>query len=231
METHIVTTEDKTDLTIFRLPFSAKLKNENTTKQVVFLMHGASSSSDCFILNGPENSIAYILSNAGYDVWLGNSRGNRYSSNIIPSWDFSFEQSAYYDLPASLDYILNVTKQSDLHYIAHSQGTTIYFIMLSELPKYNKVIRTAHLLAPAAYMSNIRIPWIGFLGRFYGWAPTWYSLVNGFNIWPSFVTDIIAYTSAWLCGEHSISRHVCSNVLFSMCGFNAEHLNYVSTLK
>ena len=34
---------------------------------------------------------------------------------------FSFDEMAKYDLPASVDYIVNMTKQR-IHYIGHSQG-------------------------------------------------------------------------------------------------------------
>jgi hypothetical protein len=70
----------------------------------------------------------YILSDAGYDVWLGNARGNRYSkahktlsSDQQEFWNFSWQEIGEIDLPTVIDYILKLTIQTKLQYIGHSQ--------------------------------------------------------------------------------------------------------------
>lgn len=106
------------------------------------------------------------------DVWLGNARGNAYSTNhttLKPYgsrknrrkfWSFSWHEIGYYDVPASIDYVLAKTNQTKLQYIGHSQGATAFFIMASERPQYNDKIEMMHALAPGVLMSHIRSPLI-----------------------------------------------------------------------
>jgi len=136
-----VITEDGYILTVFRIP---GLNNEPSAvepKPAVLMQHGILDSAYCFIVNWADVAPAFVAARAGYDVWLGNSRGNTYSkahTKLDPKkdekefWSFDWEQMGQYDLPAVIDHILDKTSQEKLAYIGHSQGTTQMYYGLSE---------------------------------------------------------------------------------------------------
>ncbi|CAN7978479.1 unnamed protein product, partial [Ixodes persulcatus] len=85
----------------------------------------------------------FILADAGYDVWLGNSRGTIYSSHRTLTrddrqfWEFSANELAAEDLPATIDTVLKKTGKTKIQYIGWSEGGMILFALLSEKPEYN----------------------------------------------------------------------------------------------
>ncbi|KAI5856439.1 Alpha/Beta hydrolase protein [Tricharina praecox] len=129
----------------------------NGGKKVVYLHHGLLMDSEVWVcLLDKEQCLPFVLAEKGYDVWLGNNRGNKYSKKSIhhPSssakfWDFSIDDFAFHDIPDSINYILETTNQPSLSYVGFSQGTAQAFATLSIHPKLNEKIDVFVALAPA----------------------------------------------------------------------------------
>ncbi|CAG8557611.1 12684_t:CDS:10, partial [Cetraspora pellucida] len=129
----------------------------NYVKPVVLFYHGLMTCSEIWVCNYEyKNRLGCLLADAGYDVWFGNSRGNKYSMKHLkynPSgrkfWDFSMDEFALYDLPDTINYILEMTGAPSLSYIGFSQGTAQCFAALSINPKINSKINLFIALAPA----------------------------------------------------------------------------------
>ena len=74
----------------------------------------------------------------GYDVWMGNTRGNTYSRNHVSFdpcsscpdfWNFGFDDSGVKDYSAEIDYILDVNSNYEkLHFVGHSMGCTQFVV-------------------------------------------------------------------------------------------------------
>lgn len=82
VEIHEVTTDDGYILQLHRIPYGLD-GNTTDNKTVVFLMPGLLCSSGVFVINGRNKSLAYILADLNYDVWIGNGRGTVYSRKHV----------------------------------------------------------------------------------------------------------------------------------------------------
>ncbi|XP_045772385.1 lipase 1-like [Maniola jurtina] len=150
-----VTTQDSYILKLFHIP-------GDKTKPVL-LMHGAIDSADTFIIRG-NTSLAVTLARAGYDVWIGNVRGNRYARRHVyldpdgdlEFWDFSFHEYGIYDLPAIIDFILEQTGEKNLSAIGHSQGNTNFLVLGATRPEYNEKVNLLIALSPMCFLNNVK---------------------------------------------------------------------------
>lgn len=129
-------------------------------------MHGLYSDMMQWVFNDAAVAPPFVLANAGYDVWLGNNRGTRWSdthstlSNKEKEyWQYSWEEMGTYDSPANIDYILNLTGFDKINYVGHSEGTTQIMAGGSLIPEYyNNKMNVAIFLAPPAAMSHNSVP-------------------------------------------------------------------------
>ena len=115
-EVHEVTTEDGYILNMFRLTKNELGEPIASPKGPLLLQHGLTVNAANWF-NGKTvqlaSSIPIVLARAGYDVWLGNTRGSNFSlghTTLDPYvgrgyWDFSYAELGKYDLHAMIDYI------------------------------------------------------------------------------------------------------------------------------
>uniref|UniRef100_A0A336M082 Lipase n=1 Tax=Culicoides sonorensis TaxID=179676 RepID=A0A336M082_CULSO len=151
---HQIITDDGYILKVHRIP------QQNHYHKPVLLVHALSASGGQWVVNG-NKSLAFMLSNSGYDVWILHVRGTSYSlkhkylsSNNPRFWDFSWHEIGVYDVSCTIDHILRVTGSDKIHYVGHSQGPTVLFALLSMKPEYNDKLATAFLLQPAALVHS-----------------------------------------------------------------------------
>ncbi|PKA63826.1 Triacylglycerol lipase 2 [Apostasia shenzhenica] len=116
-----------------------------------------------WLLNSPEQSLGFVLADAGYDVWIANIRGTRSSRRHVSLhasdrayWQWSWDELAANDLPAMIDLVSKQTGQK-LHYVGHSLGTLIALASFSEGRLVDR-LRSAALLCPVAYLTHMRTP-------------------------------------------------------------------------
>lgn len=170
------------------------------------------------------NSLGFYLANRGYDVFLANSRGNSYGrrhttlSEFDPRfWAFTFDEQIEFDLPDTIEFVLELTNNTKLGYVGHSQGTLMMFGLLSERPAYADVVEPFVALAPVAYCSNTLSP----VKYFSVYTPLFQHVDMVFAPPNAAVT----YLAPLVCSPELIRKEVCANIVFLATGFDWAELD------
>jgi lysosomal acid lipase/cholesteryl ester hydrolase len=225
-EVHHVTTSDGYILEMHRIPHG--LSNVKATNGPIFLQHGLFSSSADWVLNIGSENLGFMLADAGYDVWLGNIRGNRYSrkhTSLDPDkdhafWQFSWDEMAAYDVPAMIDYTLAQTDQKTIQYMGFSMGTTMAFALLSESPEYNEKISAFFAMAPVAHASHMKGP-VRILAPLIKEEEAIIEILGQDELLPN--NKLMEILGDTLC--RVAPKLACENIIFLIAGYDADQMN------
>ncbi|VDK53034.1 unnamed protein product [Anisakis simplex] len=165
IEEHIATTTDGYHLLLHRIPFGVNEngKNKYHRRPVIFLQHGFVGSSATWVTNLPSQSAGFVFADSGFDVWMGNARGNTYSQehnrftrNDDEYWKFTFDQISKYDLETMIDKALNVSGQKQLSYVGYSEGCVTMLAKLAIDPAFSAKVSKFFALGPMTSMVHAR---------------------------------------------------------------------------
>jgi lysosomal acid lipase/cholesteryl ester hydrolase len=142
---------------------SRSTSRSSSPAPVVLILHGLMMASDAWVCR--RDSLAFHMVDAGYDVWLADMRGNRYSCHhrfLSPEsnayWAFCLDDIARLDVPVLIDYILATTKQRALTFVGFSQGAALGLAAMSVNPNLQHKIAQCVAIAPATSATGFHNP-------------------------------------------------------------------------
>uniref|UniRef100_A0A8C0EA18 Partial AB-hydrolase lipase domain-containing protein n=1 Tax=Bubo bubo TaxID=30461 RepID=A0A8C0EA18_BUBBB len=215
-EEYDVVTEDGYILQLNRIPYGRG--NAESPRPVTFLQHGLFGEGSMWVTNLANNSLGFILTDTGYDIWIGNSRGNTWSKQhlVLSPKQEEFWAFSKYDLPAITNFIEQKTGQKQLLHIGHSQGTT--FIAFSTMPQLAQKTKMYFALLTVDTVTFLQSPFKNLSSYF----------MSTFAISQMFGTKELLPRIA--LGELILSKFcacskTCKSVLSMLSGFNWENID------
>lgn len=207
---------------------------------MVFLQHGLLDSAHAWINNLANESLGFILADAGFDVFLGNSRGSTYSqrhAHLNPDddlfWAFSWDDMAKYDLPTFVNFILKETGVNKIYYVGHSQGAQMALAQFNVDSDLRGKIAAFAALAPVAYLGDVTSPVRHIAPFCKSLKVARYTLGGRGRFLPS--DGLIQFLSLFLCGglqtffeiKTQFPATVCKNFIFMLAGYDDKNMNAV----
>ncbi|EFN63086.1 Lipase 3 [Camponotus floridanus] len=127
--------------------------------------------------------------------------------------------------PRMFTYITNITSQSLHTYIGHSMGTASFYIMASERPEFARMVQKMISFAPAVFISHMKSPLKYFSKTF---PLELYKLIMRHFFHNEFLpqNNFWKYLAKYGCEQNIIEEKICANLIFIICGYDREELNY-----
>jgi pimeloyl-ACP methyl ester carboxylesterase len=114
----------------------------NPGKPPLVMLHGLGGGLYTYTGNENTKAIAYLLHDAGYDIWLPQFRNGELSYNIYytrndSAWyDYDWHEMGTIDLPGFINQTLKETGKSKVTVVGHSMGSTAFYAGASTMPDY-----------------------------------------------------------------------------------------------
>ncbi|ODM92166.1 Lipase 3 [Orchesella cincta] len=208
-------------------------------KPAVLLFHGMGSRGESWTIQPGNRNLAFMLINAGYEVWLANLRGStpsqnhthlNYKRNLL-FWNFSFEEQGTLDLPPLVDLILKETDTEKIYFVCHSSGCSSYLAGLAEIPELNKKFKAGFLLAPSSFLGSAYGP-AAKLRVLSGtsWEQILFVLLRGRrNGGQSDLAKALGFPGMeTICSISALQCGLCDRFIFAMFGADVKQLNFTN---
>ncbi|RKO88753.1 Alpha/Beta hydrolase protein [Blyttiomyces helicus] len=166
-ESHTVHTTDGHALEIHRMIPNPSPPNP---RRAVIVFHGLAISSEVWLCNptSATSNFAPALLAAGFDVFLANTRGNKYSDlgagkprAAAGYWAFGIDEMAAFDVPAVVHHVRAVTGRETVSCVGYSQGSTMLFAALAMQEGLNDVVDCCVMMAPVIKPKGMSLSVVG----------------------------------------------------------------------